>query len=262
MTIYQPLIDPICNLAVEAGEIIMAYYRSGEAQTQMKEDNSPVTDADLAAHHKIVGVLQALTPNIPIVSEENGVHPDISGHVHFWLVDPLDGTKSFIRKTGEFTVNIALIENGTPIFGVIYIPAQGRLFYGSEKYGAFKQEPMDAPRKINARIPPEDGLAAVVSFSHLSPETTAFLEAHNITSRVSASSSLKFCLVAEGKADIYPRFGRTMEWDTAAGHAIVKAAGGRVENTDGTAFTYGKDGFANPGFVAYGKPPVMANVES
>src|SRR5690606_38724285 len=151
MTTYQTLIDPICDLAVTAGKIIMEFYESGEHETRTKADQSPVTDADIAAHRVIVDTLRMLTPSILVVSEESKEHPDVTGHRQYWLVDPLDGTKSFIRRSGEFTVNIALIEDGVPVFGVIYIPAQERLYYGSKAMGAFKQEPNDFPRKINAR---------------------------------------------------------------------------------------------------------------
>lgn len=253
MTNYQTLINPLCDLALAAGEAIMRYYRAGDAQSWTKEDQSPVTDADMAAHRMIVEALAKLTPNIPIISEENAEHPALVAGDSFWLVDPLDGTKSFMRKSGEFTVNIGLIEKGKPVVGVISIPAKSRLFYGCATNGAYKQEPNDFPRKIKARSQPEEGAAVVVSHSHLSPETENYLQGLTITSRVSAASSLKFCAVAEGKADIYPRFGRTMEWDTAAGHAILSAAGGEVETTKGVLLPYGKPGFENAGFIAFGK---------
>lgn len=261
MMTYQPLIDPLCDLAIQAGKAIMGFYESGEHETVIKEDKSPVTDADIAAHRVIVDALRQMTPDIPVVSEESRELPSVEGHRRFWLVDPLDGTKSFLRHEGEFTVNIALIEDDVPVFGVIYIPAQDRLFYGSQAFGAFKQEPKDFPRKIAARIPAEEGFDVVVSMSHLTPQTKEFLEDKPVLSRVSASSSLKFCVVAEGKADLYPRFGRTMEWDTAAGHAIVLAAGGRVETVDGVPLSYGKPDFANPGFIVYGAEAVQETVE-
>jgi 3'(2'), 5'-bisphosphate nucleotidase len=251
---YQKLIDPVCNLAIGAGALIMRFYRSGEHETTVKADKSPVTDADIAAHRLIVDKLREWTPDIPVVSEESAHRPDVADAPLFWLVDPLDGTKSFIRRTDEFTVNIALIEDKKPVFGVVYIPAQEVLYYGSEAYGAFRQTSKDAPRQIHARVQPEEGAAVVVSMSHLTRETEAFLETLTVASRVSASSSLKFCCVAEGRADIYPRFGPTCEWDTAAGHAIVAAAGGRVETVDGQPFTYAKrEDFLNPGFVVWGK---------
>lgn len=253
---YQPLIHPVCDLAIAAGARIMQFYRSGEHETTIKADKSPVTDADIAAHKLIVGKLREWTPDIPVVSEESVNRPDVSDAPLFWLVDPLDGTKSFIRRTDEFTVNIALIENKVPVFGVIYIPAQEVLYYGCMAYGAFRQPSHDAPRRIRARVQPEEGAAVVVSMSHITPETEAFLQTITMESKVSASSSLKFCRVAEGAADIYPRFGPTCEWDTAAGHAIVNAAGGRVVNLDGSPFTYAKRAdFLNPGFLVWGKEP-------
>ncbi|MCH2548098.1 MAG: 3'(2'),5'-bisphosphate nucleotidase CysQ, partial [Alphaproteobacteria bacterium] len=239
-THYQALIDPLCNMAIAAGEKIMEFYRSGTHKTALKADNSPVTEADIAAHNIIVQELLRITPEIPIVSEENAQFPDISNSPLYWLVDPLDGTKSFIRRSDEFTVNIALMENNEPLFGVIYVPAKSILYYGSEEYGAYRQLPNDAPRRIYARSQPEEGAAVVVSVSHITAETEAFLQTVQIQSRVAASSSLKFCRIAEGVADIYPRFGPTCEWDTAAGHALVKAAGGRVLGVDGSRFIYGK----------------------
>lgn len=250
---YQPLIDPVCELAIEAGKRIMQFYHSGEHETVIKADKSPVTDADMAAHRVIVDNLRQWTPKLQIVSEENREHPDVSASPLYWLVDPLDGTKSFIRRSGEFTVNIALMEQHRPVFGVIYLPSQEVLYYGSKAYGAFRQMPGDAPRRIYARVQPEEGAAVVVSMAHITRETEAFLQTITLESKVSASSSLKFCRVAEGVADIYPRFGPTCEWDTAAGHAIVEAAGGRVLTLDGQEFTYGKPDFLNPGFVVWGK---------
>lgn len=251
---YQRFIDPVCNLTIAAGALIMRYYRSGEHETTLKADKSPVTDADVAAHRLIVDKLREWSPDIPVVSEESANRPDVKKAKLFWLVDPLDGTKSFIRRTDEFTVNIALIEDKRPVFGAIYIPAQEVLYYGSEAYGAFRQTSRDAPRQIFARTQPEEGAAVVVSVSHLTKETEDFLKDITVESKVSASSSLKFCCVAEGRADIYPRFGPTCEWDTAAGHAILVAAGGRVEKVDGKPFRYAKrKDFLNPGFVAWGK---------
>lgn len=251
---YEPLIHPVCELAIMAGKRIMEFYRSGEAQTTLKADKSPVTDADIAAHRIIVDNLRKWAPEIPVVSEESKAFPDIAGAKLYWLVDPLDGTKSFIRRTDEFTVNIALMEDNHPVFGAIYIPAQEVLYYGSKAYGAYRQCSGDAPRHIHARAQPEEGAAVVVSMSHVTKETQAFLDTVEVESKVSASSSLKFCRVAEGAADIYPRFGPTCEWDTAAGHAIVEAAGGRLLTLDGEEFPYGKQpDFLNPGFIVWGK---------
>lgn len=252
-TYYQPLIHPVCELAIAAGKRIMEFYVSGEHGTATKDDHSPVTDADIAAHRLIVEHLHQWAPDIPVVSEEGDDWPDISGARNFWLVDPLDGTKGFIRRSDEFTVNIALMEEDVPVFGVIYIPVTGMLYYGSVAYGAYRQKPDDAPRHIRARVRPEEGATVLVSQSHNTQETDAFLETLTIGETQRASSSLKFCRIAEGAADIYPRYGRTMEWDTAAGQAIVEAAGGRVETVDGQPFRYRKPGFENRGFIVWGK---------
>lgn len=252
-TYYQWLINPACDLAIAAGRRIMAFYASGDHATTIKDDHSPVTDADIAAHRLIVDALRQWTPDYPVVSEESSAWPDVTGARNFWLVDPLDGTRSFIRRSDEFTVNIALMEEDRPVFGVIYLPVTDTLYYGSEAYGAFRQKPEDAPRRIRTRTPPEEGMTVVTSQSHTSPATEAFLANLQVGETLRASSSLKFCRIAEGTADVYPRYGRTMEWDTAAGHAIVHAAGGRVETTDGQPFRYRKPGFANDGFIVWGR---------
>lgn len=257
MTFYKPLIHSVCELAVRTGEGIMRYYESGEYEAIEKSDYSPVTDADLAANAFIVEALARWAPEIPIVSEE-GDKPQMDDTGRFWLVDPLDGTKSFIRKSGEFTVNIALIDAGRPVFGVMYIPVTGVLYYGSDAFGAYRQKPKEAPRRISARVMPEEGMDIIVSMAHKTPQVDAWLEGKTVLSRKQASSSLKFGVVAEGNADAYPRFGRTMEWDTAAGQAIVEAAGGRVLTLDGEPLRYGKAGYENPGFVAYGKEAVAS----
>ena len=234
------------EIARDAGKLIMTYF-SGQFTTRQKEDNSPVTDADIAANQLITAALLQLAPNIPIIAEEDeeaGTH----GHSLFWLVDPLDGTRSFVRGEGEFTVNIGLIQHGKPVLGVIYVPTTQTMYYGAIGTGAFKNT---VP--IMARTAPTDGLIVTRSKSHPSPATTAYMETLKIREVRSGSSSIKFCEIAEGRADIYPRFGRTMEWDTAAGHAILAAAGGRVETTDGKPLTYGKPGYENPHFIAFGK---------
>lgn len=252
-TYYQWLINPVCDLSIAAGRRIMEFYSSGEHETAIKDDHSPVTDADIAAHRMIVDALRQWTPDIPVVSEESAEWPDVSKSRNFWLVDPLDGTKGFIRRSDDFTVNIALIEDDRPVFGVIYIPVEETLYYGSEAYGAFRQKPDDAPRHIRARSQPEEGATVIVSMSHNTPATDAFLANLEVHETLHASSSLKFCRVAEGVADVYPRYGRTMEWDTAAGQAIVTAAGGRVETVGGEPFCYRKSGFENDGFIVWGK---------
>lgn len=249
-------------IALEAGAEIMRLYDQGFA-VETKSDASPVTEADRAAEAIILKGLAALTPDIPVVAEEEaaaGRLPDIGPS--FFLVDPLDGTKEFISRNGEFTVNIALIENGIPIAGVVYAPALGRLFWGAQETGAFTADVSDGQvqhaRPIRVRAAPQDGLRAIGSRSHGASETQDWLKAYNVRDFVSAGSSLKFCLLAAGEADIYPRLGRTMEWDTAAGHAVLNAAGGRMTRLDGSPFLYGKRNqadeadFANPHFVAFG----------
>lgn len=236
-------------MAREAGELIMGYYHNGY-ETQHKHDKSPVTNADMAANSLITERLKRLAPDIPIIAEEDDTNhqPPTTNQPLFWLVDPLDGTRAFVAGEPEFTVNIGLIQNGAPIFGVIYAPAQDVMYHGGVGLGAFKD---GAP--ICVRKQPSDGAVVVRSKSHPSKKTESFLQTLHIKEILSGSSSIKFCQVAEGSADIYPRFGRTMEWDTAAGHAILNAAGGRVETETGEALRYGKVGFENPAFVAWGE---------
>jgi 3'(2'), 5'-bisphosphate nucleotidase len=247
---FSQYLAPCCAIAKEAGEIIMGYF-PGDFATQHKADESPVTDADIAANRYITQALAALTPMIPVIAEEDEV-PSGGGHALFWLVDPLDGTRAFVRGEPEFTVNIGLIKNHIPVLGVIYAPPQQLLYYASAGKGAFRSEGLAPPEAIHVRVPSEDGLVVVKSKSHPSPATQEFLNTLPIKQMVAGSSSIKFCQVAEGSADLYPRFGRTMEWDTAAGHAILSEAGGRVETADGKPFLYGKPGFENPHFIAYG----------
>jgi 3'(2'), 5'-bisphosphate nucleotidase len=219
----------------------------------VKADASPVTAADEAGEAVILAGLRELTPGVPIVAEEamaKGEIPDV-GQGPFWLVDPLDGTKEFISKNGEFTVNIGLIEGRQPILGVVLAPAKGLAWWGSMGQGACRREG-GAVSQIRVRPRPAQAAVAVASRSHRDAETDAWLAVEGITDTVSAGSSLKFCLVAGGKADVYPRFGPTMEWDTAAGHAVLLAAGGRVSTVAGEPFRYAKPGFKNPGFIAEG----------
>jgi 3'(2'), 5'-bisphosphate nucleotidase len=244
------LLGDLIATADGAGDAIMQLY--GVAEIRTKADASPVTEADEAAEALIVGRLAALTPEIPIVAEESaakGKLPEDVGSL-FWLVDPLDGTKEFISGNGEFTVNIALIRDGLPLLGVVGAPAKGLLYATDGKTATRRLG--GTTEQIAARHPPDEGLHAAVSRSHLDAETEIFLTEFRIAGRVSGGSSLKFCLVAEGSADIYPRFGRTMEWDTAAGHAVVRAAGGSVRDVDGNELAYGKPGFENPSFVVRG----------
>ena len=250
------LAKSLVKLALTAGREIMAIYGT-EFSAQMKGDLSPVTEADEVAERIILAGLATLDPTTPVVSEEaasGGRIPQVGSK--FYLVDPLDGTKEFVSKNGEFTVNIARIENGIPVMGVVYAPAINRIFWGDFSIGAAegKISPDDriAWKQLRVRVRPDDGATVVASRSHRDMETEDFLKTIKVAKLVSAGSSLKFCLIAAGEADLYPRFGRTMEWDTAAGHAVLLAAGGKVLKIDGYPLNYGKSdrGFDNPGFIA------------
>ena len=242
----------LAAIARRAGDEIMAVYAT-DFGVRGKSDASPVTEADERAEALIVPALQALAPEVPVVAEEAvaaGRVPEVGRR--FWLVDPLDGTKEFISRNGEFTVNIALVEDGAPRLGVVLAPALGRLFAGVVGQGAWVEE--DGQRRaIAVRKPPAEGLTVVASRSHGDAAALeAFLAGRRVARQVSAGSSLKLCLVAAGEADCYPRLGRTMEWDIAAGHAVLAAAGGRVGTVAGEPLRYGKPGFDNPHFVAWG----------
>jgi 3'(2'), 5'-bisphosphate nucleotidase len=249
----ERLLPEIVALADRAGAVILEHYQ-GDVVVRAKADASPVTAADEAAEAVILARLAVLTPAIPTVAEETVA----SGHVPeiddgpFWLVDPLDGTKEFLSRNGEFTVNIALIQAREPVLGVVLAPARGQAWWGAHGKGARARDAKGRSRSIAVRRAPADGLVAIASRSHRDAETEAFLDQAGVAECISAGSSLKFCLVAEGRADLYPRFGRTMEWDTAAGHAVLSAAGGRVTTRDGAPFLYRKPGFENPAFIARG----------
>jgi 3'(2'), 5'-bisphosphate nucleotidase len=248
----KALLEPLVGVAREAGSAILRIYAT-DFDVRRKADRSPVTDADVQAEGIIIAALAALTPDVPIVSEEaasESATPPIGER--FWLVDPLDGTREFIRRNGEFTVNIALVHEGRPVLGVIYAPALGRLYAGSIEGAAFA-ESAGQRRTLACRRPSAQGLAVVTSRSHQEPAAWhSLLGQRRVASRLTAGSSLKFGLVASGDADAYPRTGRTWEWDTAAGHAIVSAAGGRVTDAEGDDLHYGKAGFVNSAFVAFG----------
>jgi 3'(2'), 5'-bisphosphate nucleotidase len=239
----------------DAGGLIMQIYARAEGfAVQRKADASPVTEADQRAESLLVAALKDITPDIPIVAEElaaAGCLPVVENR--FWLVDPLDGTREFISRNGEFTVNVALIEAGRPVLGVVYAPALDALYAGTENAGAFIEDP-SGTRPITVRSPPQEGLTVVSSRAHGDPEALqAFLGGYPIAEHRTAGSSLKICLIAAGEADLYPRFGRTMEWDTAAGHAVLAAAGGEVLDVHGGVLGYGKPGFENPHFIARGR---------
>lgn len=248
------LIDPLCALAERAGAAIDRYYHDGFT-VRVKSDDSPVTEADEAAEAIILPALAALLPGVPMVSEESGLRGarlDFTRE-RFWAVDPLDGTREFIQRSGEFTVNIALIENGRPILGVVHAPALAVTYSGAGLGTARMRQVPGAFRPIAARHPPPAGLIALASRSHDSSEALkAALARYPVQERRQMGSSLKFCLIAAGLADLYIRLGPTCEWDTAAGQAVLEAAGGSVSFMDGKPFAYGKADFLNPSFIATG----------
>ncbi|NWG47228.1 MAG: 3'(2'),5'-bisphosphate nucleotidase CysQ [Alphaproteobacteria bacterium] len=253
-------------IALKAGAAILSIYE-GEHAVRSKDDASPVTDADEAGERIILTELARVAPGIPVLAEEAAAAGHLPASVErFILVDPLDGTKEFIKRNGEFTVNIALVEKGVPLVGCVYAPAKGRLFLGwppgeAHAYSVDARPGLDTPpiaqaTRIRARAPGADGLVAVASRSHRDTKTEDYLARYTIKDIAAAGSSLKFCLVAAGEADIYPRHGNTMEWDTAAGDAVLRAAGGMVSDLEGRPLVYGKrdEGFLNPHFVARGLP--------
>ncbi|RUO76973.1 3'(2'),5'-bisphosphate nucleotidase CysQ [Idiomarina seosinensis] len=243
------MLDELQQIARDAGAAIMEIYNSDEFDVQLKGDDSPLTKADLAAHRVICDGLSKLAVQYPIISEESAdIDWELRKHWHrYWLVDPLDGTKEFIKRNGEFTVNIALIEKGEPVCGVVYAPVLDAMYVGQRDKGAFLN---GQPIQVEQQTP--ETLRIVGSRSHASQETTDWLEQLGKPyEMVPMGSSLKICLVAEGKADIYPRLGPTSEWDTAAAHAVLNAAGGSLKTTDGKALRYNqKESFLNPYFIA------------
>ncbi len=241
-----------------AGDAILDVYREfdpgGEdLDVLRKADDSPVTAADMISHEILASTLDGLLEGVPVVSEENAVTGDART---VWLVDPLDGTKEFLKKNGEFTVNVALVHDGYPVFGMVRAPARDAAYAGWIGHGATRTD-SDGKQPIHAATAADDHVRALVSRSHLDERTTAFLaalEAEGYTvERISVGSSLKFCLLAEGGADLYPRFAPTMEWDTAAGQAVLQAAGGSVDRLDGSPLSYTGSRGRNPWFVAAGK---------
>jgi len=248
----SPHLQTLIRIAQAAGIVVMRHYEAG-CDARVKADRSPVTDADEEAEKLILAELAAAFPQVAVVAEEEAAAGRIAKvGARFFLVDPVDGTKEFVKRGGEFTVNIGEILDGEPVSGVVFAPAIGRLFVGAVGEGAFELSG-DAIRSIVARAPASDGLVAVSSRSHPDAKTDELLKSLPIKGQTNAGSSLKFCLVAAGEADIYPRAGQTMEWDTAAGHAVLRAAGGKVTTWDGAPFVYGKPGFHNGPFIARGK---------
>jgi 3'(2'), 5'-bisphosphate nucleotidase len=244
------LLESVIRLVGEASSRVLEVY-GRPFDVELKSDGSPLTEADLGAHRVLVAGLAPLLPGVPVISEESPPEAHTGAAApRFWLVDPIDGTKEFVRRTGEFTVNVALIREGRPLLGVVSAPALDTLYAGIVGETAFRIDP-DGQRKPLRVRQPGDGIVVVGSRSHGDPRRMEkFLEGRDVREFVGVGSSLKFCRIAEGRADLYPRFGRTMEWDTAAGHAVLAAAGGRVETLEGDPLGYGKPGLENPHFVA------------
>ncbi|MEO9574370.1 MAG: 3'(2'),5'-bisphosphate nucleotidase CysQ [Tateyamaria sp.] len=254
---YEDLIPVMRKLALEAGDKIMEIYGSDDFDVKSKSDDSPVTAADEAADVLISDGLRASFPDVMLVTEEQAATHSTTGDT-FLIVDPLDGTKEFVHRRGDFTVNIALVEAGVPTRGVVYAPAKGRMFFtladgqAVEETGAFDKETVGEVTPMRVADSNNAALMVVASKSHRDQATDDYINKYSVEDMKSAGSSLKFCLVATGEADLYPRVGRTMEWDTAAGHAVLAGAGGRVVRFDNhEPLVYGKEGYANPFFIAY-----------
>jgi len=254
---YEQLVTVMRRLSIEAGDKIMEIYGADDFEVKTKSDESPVTIADEAADKIISDGLRAAFPDVMLVTEEQSATHSASGDT-FLIVDPLDGTKEFINRRGDFTVNIALVEGGVPTRGVVYAPARSRMFFtladGSavEETGDFPKDSMGPVQPISVSTPDNAALMVVASKSHRDQATDDYIAKYDVRDMKSAGSSLKFCLIATGEADLYPRVGRTMEWDTAAGHAVLTGAGGAVVRFDDlTPLTYGKADFANPFFIAH-----------
>jgi 3'(2'), 5'-bisphosphate nucleotidase len=254
LRVTPELLEQLVQVVRDAGAEVMKVYAT-DFQALNKADASPVTLADERAEALITPRLRQIAPGVPVVAEEAVAGGDIPevGRM-FWLVDPLDGTKEFISRNGEFTVNVALIDQGRPVLGVVFAPALGQFWAGGPGLGTWTEEG-GKRRTINCRNAPAEGLTVVASRSHGDVAALdAFLAGRKVAANISVGSSLKLCQVAQGNADVYPRLGRTMEWDIAAGHAVVLGAGGVVQRVqDGGELTYGKPGFDNPHFVAWGQ---------
>lgn len=255
--LFDDLIPVLRRLALEAGDRIMDVYQSPDFEVRSKSDASPVTEADEAADAVIAAGLRAAFPDIPLITEEQAESHALSAQT-FLIVDPLDGTKEFVQRRGDFTVNIAYVQDGIPLRGIVYAPAQNRLFYtladgtSVEEMAPFDPDSVGETRPIRVSKPDNDALMVVASKSHRDQATDDYIGKYSVRDSKSAGSSLKFCLVATGEADLYPRLGRTMEWDTAAGDAVLRGAGGHVIRFDThEPLTYGKPGWDNPFFIAY-----------
>lgn len=249
-----PPIEAVVDLARRAGRVVLEIYDSFDGTTLRKDDGSPVTAADHAAEALILPGLRALLPGVPVVAEEQcAAHGVPAAADRFWLVDPVDGTKEFLRRNGEFTVNIALVSGGVPVLGVVEAPVFDRRFWAAGGQ-AWQQQGDEAPRRIAVRRPPADGMVVLTSRSHRDdPRLDAALEGRSVAERRILGSSLKIVLIAAGEADLYLRFGPTMEWDTAAADAVLRAAGGVIDDpVSGLPLAYAKPGFLNAGFAARG----------
>jgi 3'(2'), 5'-bisphosphate nucleotidase len=254
---FAALIPVFRQLALEAGDRILEIYESPDFEVKAKSDASPVTEADEAADALISAGLRAAFPDLPLITEEQAASHALTART-FLIVDPLDGTKEFVQRRGDFTVNIAYVENGVPLRGVVYAPAKQRLFYtladgtAVEETGPFDKKVIGTTRPIRVSSPDNAALMVVASKSHRDQATDDYINKYSVKDSKSAGSSLKFCLVATGEADLYPRLGRTMEWDTAAGDAVLRGAGGHVVRFDThEPLTYGKPGWDNPFFIAH-----------
>jgi len=250
----KDLVEPVVTLSHEAGDAILSIYDT-DFDVEHKDDDSPLTRADLASHRTLVAGLKSLTPEVPVVSEESGLPPfsERSRWQLYWLVDPLDGTKEFVNRNGEFTVNVALIRDGRPIFGVVYVPVAKTTYIGCEGRGAERRDADGVGEPISVAIESENPVRVVGSRSHRGDSLNKFLEHIGNFELHPVGSSLKFCYVAEGSADVYPRLGPTSEWDTAAAQAVVEQAGGAVLTLDGTPLSYNKkEEILNPHFLVIG----------
>jgi 3'(2'), 5'-bisphosphate nucleotidase len=257
------LVRVMRGLALQAGDRIMAIYGRPDFEVRAKEDSSPVTEADEAADAVISAGLRAAFPAVPLITEEQAASHAQTART-FLIVDPLDGTREFVQRRGDFTVNIAFVQDGRPTHGVVYAPAKGRLFYtladGTtvEETGTFDIETPGPCRRLRVSRPDNAGLMVVASKSHRDQATDDYIGRYAVRDMTSAGSSLKFCLVATGEADLYPRLGRTMEWDTAAGDAVLRGAGGQVVRFDDRQpLAYGKPGWDNPHFIAFAPGVVL-----
>jgi 3'(2'), 5'-bisphosphate nucleotidase len=251
----EQLVEPVVAIAAKASDAILEIYNSDDFGVECKDDNSPLTLADKASHNSIVAALAKLTPDIPILSEESKAvaWEERSRWSEYWLIDPLDGTKEFIKRNGEFTVNIALIQGNQAVMGVVYVPVQERCFYGHKEGGAFELAADGSVNSILATAHAQSPIRVVGSRSHRGELLDAYLANLGDHEMVPMGSSLKLCLVALGEADVYPRLGLTSEWDTAAAQAVVECAGGKVVQTDGSPLLYNaKEDILNPFFIVYG----------